>query len=113
MRVATLPFIVARRSSSGRRVTPWPVGRYLRFALLPAVGLPRFAGTGRLLWLRHRALRRIPPCPGPRGGDLDTPDIILLLSEIAAVVDNLSGKLTLVVYAEPGCPGLYARARAG
>ncbi|CAG0930922.1 partial anthranilate synthase component I, partial [Rhodocyclaceae bacterium] len=29
-----------------------------------------------------------------------------------AVVDNLSGKLTLVVYAEPGVPGAFKRARA-
>ena len=43
---------------------------------------------------------------------LGTPDILLLLSEEIAVVDNLSGKLTLVVYAEPGVPGAWKRAQA-
>ena len=28
------------------------------------------------------------------------------------MVDNLSGKLTLIVYAEPGFPGAYQKARA-
>ena len=43
---------------------------------------------------------------------LGTPDIVLLLSEEIAIVDNLSGKLTLVVYAEPGVPGAYRHAVA-
>src|SRR5690606_35684802 len=42
---------------------------------------------------------------------LGTPDIVLLLSEEIAIVDNLSGKLTLVVYAEPEVPGAWKRAR--
>jgi anthranilate synthase component 1 len=35
---------------------------------------------------------------------------MLLVSEEIAIVDNLSGKLSLVVYAEPGKPGAYAAA---
>jgi anthranilate synthase component 1 len=35
-----------------------------------------------------------------------------MLSEEVAIVDNLSGKLTLVVYAEPEVPGAYQKARA-
>ena len=42
--------------------------------------------------------------------ELGTPDILLLLSEEIAIVDNLSGKLTLVVYAEPEVPNAYKRA---
>src|SRR5574340_794708 len=42
---------------------------------------------------------------------LRTPDIRLLLSEEIAIVDNLSGKLTLVVFAEPGVPGAYQKTR--
>src|SRR5207237_869798 len=38
------------------------------------------------------------------------PDIRLVLSEELAVVDNLSGKLHLIVYADPSQPGAYARA---
>jgi anthranilate synthase component 1 len=37
---------------------------------------------------------------------------LLLLSEEIAIVDNLSGKLTLVVYAEPGFPGAWKQAQA-
>ena len=47
-----------------------------------------------------------------KADELGTPDIVLLLSEEIAVVDNLSGKLTLVVYAEPGVPGAYQKAQA-
>ena len=39
---------------------------------------------------------------------LGTPDILLLLSEELAVVDNLAGKLYLVVYADPRNPRAYA-----
>jgi anthranilate synthase component 1 len=37
------------------------------------------------------------------------PDILLLVSEEIAIVDNLSGKLTLVVYAEAGAPARSRR----
>ncbi len=48
---------------------------------------------------------------GVRPDVLDTPDILLLLSEELAVVDNLSGKLYLIVYADPGVAGTYLAAR--
>ena len=43
---------------------------------------------------------------------LDTPDILLLQSEELAVVDNLSGKLYLIVYADPHEPHAYQQAQA-
>jgi anthranilate synthase component I len=52
-------------------------------------------------------LCRLPPRPDAIG----TPDILLLQSEEIAIVDNLSGKLTLVVYADPRNPQAYAAAR--
>jgi anthranilate synthase component 1 len=42
---------------------------------------------------------------------LHTPDILLLLSEQLVVLDNLSGKLFLVVYADPREDGAYSRAQ--
>ena len=42
---------------------------------------------------------------------LGTPDILLMLSEEIAVVDNLSGKLYLIVYADPGISNAYALAQ--
>jgi len=41
---------------------------------------------------------------------LGTPDILLMLSEELAVVDNLSGKLYLIVYADPQEANAYAKA---
>ena len=38
--------------------------------------------------------------------------MLLMLSEEIAIVDNLSGKLTLVVFAEPGFPGAWKLAQA-
>src|SRR5690606_31648955 len=43
---------------------------------------------------------------------LGVPEIRLLLSEELAVVDNLAGKLHLVVYADPSVPEAFARALA-
>ena len=43
--------------------------------------------------------------------ELGLPDIQLMLTEELAVIDNLSGKLYLIVYADPSQPEAYARAR--
>lgn len=42
---------------------------------------------------------------------LNTPDMLLLLSEELAVVDNLSGKLYLIVYADPAQANAYQTGR--
>ncbi|MBS1191504.1 MAG: anthranilate synthase component [Rhodocyclaceae bacterium] len=89
------------------------VGKFMkRFRAAPLAGLPRFCGGlvgcfgyDTVRYVETRLTRTQKP------GDLGTPDILLLLSEEIAVVDNLSGKLTLVVYAEPGVPGAYQKAR--
>jgi len=79
----------------------------------PRDGLPRFAG-GLVGCFGYDTVRYIEPRLGPciKPDTLGTPDIVLLLSEEIAIVDNLSGKLTLVVYADPSRPGAYAAARA-
>jgi anthranilate synthase component 1 len=83
-----------------------------RFKAPPSKGLPRFTG-GLVGCFGYDTVRYVEPRlhKGPSAGDLGTPDILLLLSEEIAVVDNLSGKLTLIVYAEPGFPGAYQQAR--
>ena len=40
------------------------------------------------------------------------PDMLLLLTEELAVVDNLSGKISLIVHADPREEGAYGRAIA-
>ncbi|MBZ0141983.1 MAG: anthranilate synthase component I, partial [Rhodocyclaceae bacterium] len=74
---------------------------------------PRFCG-GLVGSFGYDTVRYIEPklAKVQKPDELGTPDVLLLLSEEIAVVDNLSGKLTLVVYAEPGVPGAFKRARA-
>jgi len=89
------------------------VGEFMaRFKLAPRAGLPRFCG-GLVGSFGYDTVRYIEPklAKMQKADELGTPDILLLLSEEIAVVDNLSGKLTLVVYAEPGVPGAFKRAR--
>ena len=84
-----------------------------RFKVAQDASLPRFCG-GLVGYFGYDTVRYIEKRLGaPRGRDeLGTPDILLLVSEEIAIVDNLSGKLTLVVYAEPGKAGALAAARA-
>ena len=90
------------------------VADYLaRFRVVQDASLPRFCG-GLVGYFGYDTVRYVERrLAGVRKPDeLETPDILLLASEEIAIVDNLSGKLTLVVYAEPGKPGAYQAARA-
>ncbi len=76
--------------------------------------LPRFCG-GLVGYFGYDTVRYIERrlAATRKKDELGTPDILLLVSEEIAIVDNLSGKLTLVVYAEPGKTGAFqASARA-
>jgi anthranilate synthase component 1 len=74
--------------------------------------LPRFCG-GLVGYFGYDTVRYVEKklAHTQKPDQLGTPDIALLLSEEIAIVDNLSGKLFLVVYAEPGTPNAYERAR--
>jgi anthranilate synthase component 1 len=84
-----------------------------RFKVAGLPGLPRFCGglVGSFGYDVVRyvepKLAHLPQKPDPIG----TPDILLLQSEEIAIVDNLSGKLLLVVYADPRNPLAYGHAR--
>jgi anthranilate synthase component 1 len=84
-----------------------------RFKVPHLPGLPRFAG-GLVGYFAYDTVRYIEPklADVQKPDPLGVPDILLLLSEEIAIVDNLSGKLTLVVYAEPGFPGAWKQAQA-
>jgi len=89
------------------------VGEFMnRIKVPPSDSLPRFAG-GLVGCFGYDTVRYIEPklAKAEKRDELGTPDILLLLSEEVAIVDNLSGKLTLVVYAEPEVPGAYKRAK--
>jgi anthranilate synthase component 1 len=84
-----------------------------RFKAPQCPGLPRFCG-GLVGYFAYDTVRYIEPRLAGSGKPdvLDTPDILLLLSEQLAVVDNLSGKIHLVAYADPREAGAYAKAKA-
>jgi anthranilate synthase component 1 len=72
-------------------------------ALRFAGGLAGYFGYDTVRYIERR-LDRADRKPDPIG----LPDIRLLLSEELAVVDNLSGKLHLIVYVDPSQDGAYA-----
>ena len=74
-----------------------------RFKVALRPGLPRFCG-GLAGYFGYDAVRHMEPrlARTEKAGGIDTPDILLLQTEELAVVDNLSGRLYLIVYADPG-----------
>ncbi|MGY8527687.1 anthranilate synthase component I [Paracidovorax citrulli] len=83
-----------------------------RFKVALRPGLPRFCG-GLAGYFGYDTVRYIEKklADTQKPDDLGLPDIQLLLCEELAVIDNLSGKLYLIVYADPAMPEAYARAR--
>ena len=65
-------------------------------------GLPGFTG-GLVGWFGFECIGYIEPrlAGGDKPDELDTPDILLMLSEELAVFDNLKGRLYLIVHADP------------
>jgi len=79
-----------------------------RFKVALRPGMPRFCG-GLAGYFGYDAVRYIEPkLAGTwKEGGIDTPDILLLQCEELAVIDNLSGRLYLIVYADPSRPEAY------
>jgi anthranilate synthase component 1 len=77
-----------------------------RPALRP--GLPRFCG-GLAGYFGYDTVRFIEPklAGVSKPGGIGTPDIMLLQTEELAVIDNLSGRLYLIVWADPGRPEAF------
>ena len=83
-----------------------------RFKVALRPGLPRFCG-GLAGYFGYDTVRYIEKkleqsCPPDT---LGTPDILLLQCEELAVIDNLSGKLYLIVYVDPGKPEAYGNGK--
>ncbi len=81
-----------------------------RVALRP--GLPRFCG-GLAGYFGYETIRSIEKklASTRKEGGIGTPDILLLQTEELAVIDNLSGRLYLIVYADPARPESYFTAK--
>ena len=86
------PFEYVRQFLKRQRVAPVPAA--LRFG----GGLVGYFGYEMVEHVEPRALKGGKPDP------LGTPDMLLLVSDELAVVDNVLGKLYLVVYADPREP---------
>jgi len=93
------------------------IGEYeSRFKVPTLPDLPRFTG-GLVGYFGYDTIRLIEkkldqPGRAAKPDPIGAPDIQLLLSEEIAIFDNLSGKLYLVVYADPSQPHAYTRAHS-
>lgn len=83
-----------------------------RYKVALRLGLPRFCGGfagyfgyDTVRHIEHKLAHSTPK------DDLGLPDIQLMLTEELAVIDNVSGKLYLIIYADPTQPEAYSRAR--
>ena len=83
-----------------------------RFKVAPLPDLPRFTG-GLAGYFGYDTIRYIEPrlAKTIKPDAIGTPDILLMLTEQLAVIDNLSGKLTFIVYANPEQADAYALAK--
>ena len=75
--------------------------------------LPRFTG-GLVGYFGYDAIRYVEPrlARNPNPDPLNTPDILLLVSDEVMVFDNLRGKLYVVVHADPAAAEAYAQTQA-
>ncbi|NBT78932.1 MAG: anthranilate synthase component I [Betaproteobacteria bacterium] len=80
-----------------------------RVALRP--GLPRFCG-GLAGYFGYDIVRHIEPClaRGRKADPMGMPEILLLQVDELAIVDNVAGRIYLMVYADPEQPQAYANA---
>jgi anthranilate synthase component 1 len=84
-----------------------------RFKTPPYEGLPRFTGGlagyfgyETVRYIEKRLANTIKP------DAIQTPDVLLMVSEQLAVVDNLSGKLYFIIYADASEANAYENAHA-
>jgi anthranilate synthase component 1 len=87
-------------------------GYLARQHVAPVPAALRFGG-GLVGYFGYESVRHIEPkaLKSAKPDALQTPDILLLVSDELAVVDNVLGKLYLVVYADPREPGAWRAAR--
>jgi anthranilate synthase component 1 len=93
------------------------IGDFMRrYRVAARPGLPRFCGGLAGLFgydtVRYIETRLAHTAPPPAPGLREVPDVLLLLTEELAVVDNLAGKIYLIVFADPALPDAHASATA-
>jgi anthranilate synthase component 1 len=82
-----------------------------RYKAAPVPGMPRFPG-GLSGYFGYDTVRYIEKklADTRKADSVNTPDILLMLTDELAVVDNLTGRLTLIVYADPMEDEAYLKA---
>jgi len=83
-----------------------------RFKVALRPGMPRFCGglAGYFGYDTVRHIEKTLAHSAPKD-DLNLPDIQLMVTEELAVIDNITGKLYLIVYADTTQPEAYSKAR--
>jgi anthranilate synthase component 1 len=89
----------------------WIEAFHQRFKVLEQPGLPRFNG-GLVGYFGYDTIRYIEPrlAKTQQPDALGTPDILLMVSDEVLVFDNLSGKLFVIVLADPAQAGALEKA---
>jgi anthranilate synthase component 1 len=91
----------------------WIEAYQQRFKVAEHPDLPRFAG-GLVGYFGYDTVRyiepRLMPCPNP--DRMDTPDILLMLSEEVVVFDNLRGRIYIIVHLDPAAGDTPATGQA-
>ena len=90
----------------------WIENFQARYTVTEVEGLPRFTG-GLVGYFGYDTVRYIEPrlAQCPHDDPLNTPDIMLLVSDEVAVFDNLRGKLYLVIHVNPGIADAWNKAQ--
>ncbi len=86
----------------------WIENFRLQYKVPEVDGLPRFTG-GLVGYFGYDTIRYIEPrlADSPNPDPLETPDILLMVSDEVIVFDNLSGKLMIVVHVDPAETNAY------
>ncbi|MFW8564924.1 anthranilate synthase component I family protein [Orrella sp. 11846] len=88
-----------------------------RFKVALRPGMPRFAG-GLAGYFGYDTVRHIEPRlgaptkPYPQGMGEGPPDILLLHVDELVIVDNVAGKIYLIVYADPSQPEAFSKTQS-
>lgn len=84
-----------------------------RYRVAEIAGVPRFSG-GLVGYFGYDSVRYVEPSLGaaPGSDEIDTPDILLMVSEEVVVFDNLRGTIAIVCNTDPTGPDAWAGAQA-
>ena len=90
----------------------WVESFLARYKAPEIPGLPRFTG-GLVGYFGYDTVRYIEPRLGPCAAPdaLGVPDIMLMVSDEILAFDNLLGRVSIIVHANPETPDAYARAQ--